>query len=235
LPGTEREILEIKDVMKNSVNRYLLEDRATESAFRRDASNYNIIHLAMHGIADTLDALNSRLVFRRSAEETEDGVLYAHELYDMDMRKLDLAVLSACETGMGKVQKGEGVMSIARGFAYAGCPSLVISLWKIDDLSASHIMGDFYRNLSSGQEIDVSLTNAKADYRRASNEFNSHPSYWAAFLSVGDIRPIRKDRIDLKFWGTTIAGILLLAFGILVLIRARAKTKGFDKGKPSIF
>jgi len=108
-------------------------------------------------------------------------------------------VLSACESGVGKQQAGEGVMSIARGFSYAGCPSLVISLWKIDDGTSAQVMKGFYNYLSDGAPLDISLARAKEDYIKSASEFNSHPFYWAAFLQVGDVREldIRKP----NWWG----------------------------------
>ena len=97
-------------------------------------------------------------------------------------------------------------MSIARGFAYAGCPSAVISLWKIDDHTSAQVMGDFYKHLSNGENIDRALAKAKADYLASVSEFNSHPAYWAAFLQVGDTRAIDVNRYDWK----TVAGILVI-------------------------
>ena len=103
--------------MKNDVNQYKLLSEATESFFKERVQDFDIVHLAVHGEGDTLNELNSRLIFRPETDTVEDGSLYAHELYDLKLDKLDLAVLSACESGVGKQQTGEGVMSIARGFA----------------------------------------------------------------------------------------------------------------------
>jgi CHAT domain-containing protein len=190
LPGTEKEILAIKDVMQNHVNQYKLKGEASESFFKKQVSDFDIVHLAVHGEGDTLNTLNSRLIFRSEADTVEDGSLYAHELYDLNLSKLDLAVLSACESGVGKQQTGEGLMSIARGFVYAGCPSLVISLWKINDRTTAQVMKSFYKYLSDGKQLDISLAQAKTDYIKEATEFNSHPFYWAAFLQVGDVREL---------------------------------------------
>lgn len=211
LPGTEKEIKSIKDVMKNDVNKYFLEGAASEATFKQQAQGFDIVHLAVHGEADTTSALNSRLIFRSELDTVEDGKLYAHELYELDLSKLDLAVLSSCESGIGKQQAGEGVMSIARGFAYAGCPSLVISLWKIDDKISAQVMGKFYEHLSQGEPIDQSLAKAKLDYLKNTMEFNSHPYYWAAFLPVGN-----PESLDVKkpnWWGW----VLGLAMMIVLL------------------
>jgi CHAT domain-containing protein len=211
LPGTELEIRAIQDVMRNHVNQYKLQSEASESFFKQQVSDFDIVHLAVHGEGDTLNALNSRLIFRSEKDTANDGSLYAHELYDLKLDKLDLAVLSACESGVGKQQTGEGVMSIARGFAYAGCPSLVISLWKIDDRTSAQVMKGFYKYLSEGEPLDVSLSKAKLDYITGTSEFKSHPFYWAAFLPVGDVR-----ELDVKkpnWWGW----VLGVGLAIIVL------------------
>ena len=218
LPGTEQEIMAIKEVMKNDVNKYFLESAASETMFKKQAADFDVVHLALHGVGDTLNAMESRLIFRLETDSLEDGQLFAHELYDLDLSKLDLVVLSACESGIGKQQKGEGLMSIARGFAYAGCPSLVISLWKIDDRTTAQVMKSFYSHLSNGEALDEALAKAKLDYLTNVNEHNSHPSYWAAFLQVGDARSL-----DIKKpnWVGWVWGVFILLLLTLVLGRGR--------------
>ena len=223
LPGTEKEILAIKEVMKNHVNKYELRGEASESFFKQQAHDFDIVHLAVHGEGDTLNALNSRLIFRTEQDSVEDGSLYAHELYDLNLSKLDLVVLSACESGVGKQQTGEGVMSIARGFAYAGCPSLVISLWKIDDRTSAQVMKGFYNYLSNGNQLDASLAKAKADYIKGASEFNSHPFYWAAFLQVGDVR-----ELDIKkpnWWGWVFGVMVGLIIMLLFFLSRKKKAR----------
>ncbi|MEK6780523.1 MAG: CHAT domain-containing tetratricopeptide repeat protein [Bacteroidota bacterium] len=223
LPGTEKEINSIRQVMKNNTNKYYLLGEASEAMFKKQVTDFDIVHLAMHGMADSSNVLESKLIFRTELDTIEDGSLYAHELYSLNLNKLDLAVLSACESGIGKQQAGEGVMSIARGFAYAGCPSLIISLWKIDDRTSAQVMGDFYRHLSYGEEINKALTNAKTDYIAGASEFNSHPAYWAAFLQVGDTRAIDMKGPNFTFW--LIALIILIA-GLAIAIRIFRKKTG---------
>ncbi len=187
LPGTELEIESIRKVMDDRKNEYYLAGDASESTFKRNAPKFNILHLAVHGESDTLNGVKSRLIFRSEKDSVEDGNLYAYELYDMNLDNVELVVLSACESGLGKQQKGEGLLSIARGFAYAGCPSQVISLWKISDRVTSGIMAGFYSHLSVDDPVDVSLQKAKLEYLNEAGEFKSHPNYWAAFLPVGDV------------------------------------------------
>jgi CHAT domain-containing protein len=191
LPGARMEITLIRDIMVNEDNRYLLQDDASERAFKTQAEHYNLLHLAVHGVADTVNAMESYLVFR-TAGDSEDGKLFARELYSLDLRHADLAVLSACESGVGRVQAGEGIMSIARGFAYAGCPSLVVSLWKVSDRTSPVLMTDFYSAIANGAMIDAALADAKRSYLSRTNMFNAHPSFWAAFLAVGETAPVVK-------------------------------------------
>jgi CHAT domain-containing protein len=189
LPGTLEEISTIEKIMGGRGNTYLLDNDASERSFKSKAGQYNILHLAVHGVADTVNAMNSKLVFRTGGKG-EDGELFAYELYGLNLDNMDLAVLSACESGTGKDQPGEGIMSMARGFAYAQCPSLVMSLWKINDRTSANVMGRFYNNLKDGHDIDESLAQAKRDYLQASKTFQSHPSYWAAFISMGETKGI---------------------------------------------
>jgi CHAT domain-containing protein len=216
LPGTEREINAIRDVMKNHVNKYRLGSEASEDFFKREVKNFDILHLAIHGVGDTTNALNSRLVFRNDSDSVEDGDLYAHELYDLDLTNLDLAVLSACETGVGKQQSHEGVMSIARGFAYAGSPSIVISLWKIDDKTTSQIMKGFYQYLSSGELVDDALAKAKKDYLKEVGEFNSHPFFWASFMQVGNSQRLDTQKPN---WWSWVLGFAFLTGAIYLSIK----------------
>lgn len=220
LPGTEKEVLAIRDVMKNGRNEYLLEGAASENSFKKHAGEFDIVHLAIHGKADTLNSLNSKLIFRTEADTVEDGNLYAHELYDLNLKNLDLAVLSACESGVGKQQMGEGVMSIARGFSYAGCPSLVISLWKIDDRTSAEVMSRFYRYTSTGSDLDEALALAKVNYLTSASEFTSHPYYWSAFLQVGDTRAIEKRRLQFAWLALPIGTLI---FVIIYFMRRSRK------------
>ena len=221
LPGTEKEVLAIRQVMKNGQNEYLLEGAASERSFKKHAGEFDIVHLAVHGKADTLNSLNSRLIFRTEADTVEDGSLYAHELYDMNLQNLDLAVLSACESGVGKQQAGEGVMSIARGFSYAGCPSLIISLWKIDDGTSAEVMSSFYQYTSEGKDLDEALALAKNNYLTRASEFTSHPYYWSAFLDVGDTRAIKNTNFN-GVWTILIIIILIVLFISIQKLQGRS-------------
>jgi len=184
LPVARKQVKSIANLFKG---KSYLANTATKSAFLKDNNAYNILHFAMHGkVNDTLP-LNSHLVFTKTDSLNK---LYAADLYNTKLQT-DLAVLGACNTGTGKVQKGEGVMSLSRAFTYAGCPSLVMSLWSIPDVSSAKVLDGFFANLKDGLTKDVALQKAKLDFLQTSEK--SHPLYWAGLVAVGNL-----DALDFK-------------------------------------
>lgn len=190
--------------------KYFLANEATETRFKNEAQNYRIIHLAMHAFADDENPMNSKLVFTNQNDTTDDGYLHAFELYNMQLNA-EMVVLSACNTGYGKLAKGEGIMSVARAFAYAGVPSIVMSHWKVDDEATSKLMQYFYENLSEGQTKGEALRHAKLNYLANADPTMAHPFYWAAFVSVGDNSPVIQKR---NYWLTS---VVLISIGLLAL------------------
>ena len=170
---------------------YYEDVEATEALFKEKATNYSLIHLALHGQADVADRYNSNLIFKDDSTSTEDGALHAYELYNLDLSNTEMAVLSACETGLGMQTEGEGIFSIARGFAFAGCPSIFMSLWKVSDKTTATIMEQFYQNLANGMQKDKALQQAKLAYIQNSDDTGSHPANWAAFIALGNNKPIQ--------------------------------------------
>ncbi len=161
---------------------------ATESSFKSAVDNYKVIHLAMHTFVDDEDPMNSRLVFSLQ-DTTNDGFLHMFELYNMNL-DAELAVLSACQTGYGKLVAGDGVMSLARGFAYAGVPSTIMSHWKVDDESTSKIMTYFYESLKEGKRKSEALRSAKLRFLNTTDPQHTHPFYWGAFIQIGNDEPV---------------------------------------------
>lgn len=184
LPYSAFELRAIKQVMPGN-NRFYYDTTATELNFKTSAHDFRILHLAVHGYADTENENNSRLEFKAGDDTIEDHNLYISELYGMDLSNTQLAVLSACETGVGKEFRGEGVFSMARGFFYAGCPSVVMSLWRISDEYSAMIMENFYRYLIKGKNSSEALRLAKLDYIKKQDEYKAHPADWAAFVMLG--------------------------------------------------
>ena len=187
---------------------------ATEENFKSAFNNFSIIHLAMHAELDDKNPMFSNLYFTDSENSKEDGKLNTYELFNMRANP-KLVVLSACNTGYGKLKKGEGVMSIARGFVYAGCPSLVITLWSLNDESGSILMNDFYTNLSFGQSKDIALQKAKLDYLKSAKPLKLHPYYWAGYVNVGNTKPVIQKTRNKKYL-SFIPIIILLLLPIIV-------------------
>ena len=112
--------------------------------------------------------------------------LFISELYNESL-DADLAVLSACDTGSGFYENGEGVISLSRAFSYAGVPSTVVSLWKVDDEATAKIMMYFYEHLKLGETKDEALKNAKLDYlKHTDDDLLKHPYYWSGFVLSGN-------------------------------------------------
>ena len=124
---------------------------------------------------------------------TEEEKLFISELYSLSLNA-DLAVLSACNTGVGNLKKGEGLINVSKAFTYAGVPSTITSLWKVPDKETSQIMVSFYEYLKSGEPKNKALQLAKLDYlNRVEDPFLKHPFYWAGFVISGDISPIKTE------------------------------------------
>ncbi|WP_319228603.1 CHAT domain-containing tetratricopeptide repeat protein [Draconibacterium orientale] len=210
LPGVQKEV----DEIAKSVNTTIFRSKdASEQNFREKSGNFDILHLAMHAyINDSLPAY-SRLAFSQIADSTtldNDGWLNTADIYNLDLNA-SMTVLSACNTGVGKLQKGEGLMSLARGFLYAGCPSVVMSLWEVEDAAGTKIMTSFYKYLKAGKTKDEALRLAKLKYLEESNSRLSHPHYWMSFKCIGDNSPVYTS-YDLYFFAILI--LLIIAFSI---------------------
>jgi len=184
---------------------------ATEKTFKNEAENYSVLHLAMHAIIDNENPDYSGLAFSTKNDKTEDGFLHIYELYNLDIRA-ELAVLSACNTGSGKIQKGEGVMSLARAFFYAGCPSVVLSLWAVDDNASAVIMKNFYKYLKKGLPKNKALQQAKLDFIQQAKCNHAHPYYWAPFIQAGNTDSI----LFISHSGINITVIICIAILILL-------------------
>lgn len=185
LPGSGRELKNIAEALPG---KFFVGKEATEQNFKKYAAYYRILHLAIHANAKIENQMESRLIFKPDKTGKEDGFLYPYELHELNL-KARLVVLSACETGTGRLNTGEGVYSMARGFAYAGCPASVMSLWKVDDNITADLMSIFYQGLSTGLRIDDALHQAQIKYLQVEDEFAAHPRFWATFVPIGDMSP----------------------------------------------
>ena len=156
----------------------------------------------------------SKLVFYQDKDTIEDGMLNAYELFGMDLNA-GLAVLSACNTGTGKLMKGEGMMNLARGFIYAGVPGIVMTMWSVDDQSSAEIVESFYKYLDKGLSKDEALRQAKLDLLAQGDPLKSYPYYWAAYVTIGDYSPMKFVK---PIWMTVYFSMLgLLSFAMILI------------------
>jgi CHAT domain-containing protein len=184
LPQTREEVEEIgKIVGPNAV--ILLAKDATETAFKKEPlDQFRVLHLAVHGFADTQYPERSALVLGTDPKSGDDGLLQVREIIRLHLNA-DLTTLSACDTGVGKLQGQEGISNLVEAFLVAGSKSVVASLWSADDTSASALMERFYQRLAKGESASSALRNAKLDMLAKYGDQLS-PFYWAGFITVGE-------------------------------------------------
>jgi len=184
LPRTRDEIIEIgKIVGRDGV--VLLGKDATETALKSEPlEQFRVVHLAVHGFADTQFPERSALVLGVDPKSADDGLLQVREIIRLRL-DADLTVLSACDTGVGKLQGQEGVTNLVEAFLVAGSRSVVASLWSADDTYASALMENFYQRLAKGEATSLALQGAKLDML-AKYGTEVSPFYWAGFVTVGD-------------------------------------------------
>jgi CHAT domain-containing protein len=184
LPQTREEVEQIgKIVGPNAV--MLLGKDATETAFKKEPlDQFRVLHLAVHGFADTQYPERSALVLGTDPKSGDDGLLQVREIIRLRLNA-ELTTLSACDTGVGKLQGQEGISNLVEAFLVAGSKSVVASLWNADDTSASALMERFYQRLAQGENTSSALRNAKLDLLAKYGDQLS-PFYWAAFITVGE-------------------------------------------------
>lgn len=187
LPAAQQEVKVLQEQFQGFFG---FNELASEKNFKEKAPDYAVIHLAMHGILDNKSPILSSLAFTEDGDSLENNFLQAFEISKINLNA-DLVVLSACETGYGKFETGNGIASLARAFMYAGVPALVVSLWQVNDHSTSFIMQHFYKNLANGLTKDDALRQAKLDYMSTAKGIAAHPAFWSPFIQIGDNSSIK--------------------------------------------
>src|SRR3990172_8266822 len=213
LEFAELEAQEVKAAYPEST--VYLRKEATEEKSKSLSPNHDILHFAAHAELNENDPLASAVLLAKN--DKEDGRLEVREIFGMDL-KANLVVLSGCETGLGKLSTGDELVGLTRAFIYAGTPSVVASLWKVDDSSTAHLMSSFYRNLKTMTKVEA-LRQAQLQLIRGQGRSDllarrgvggigklgevpdskplsphsisvstSHPYFWAPFILVGDGR-----------------------------------------------
>jgi CHAT domain-containing protein len=159
----------------------MLSSAKTDSQVFASLNSARIFHFSGHAIVEKNGAY--------LAMGNEAGQEYKLTMEELSLlaNGPDLVVLSACETGLGKLETGEGIRSLGRSFAEAGAEAVLFTLWSVNDLSSAEIMILFYRHLLSGNDVDEALRNAKLEYLSTSGEVMQHPYYWAGFVATGEM------------------------------------------------
>lgn len=212
LPFAASEVQTVSELLNGTA---VIGKDASEGHFKRVAGSYNYLHVASHSLVDNQRPLFSKLVFARNEKDSlNDGLLHAYELYGMKLNS-ELVALSACNTGVGQYRSGEGVISLARGFIFAGASSVLMSLWEVADQSTSEIITSFYREIDKGRTKAEALRNAKLSYLSAADEITANPYYWAGFTHLGS-----DEETSSNYWVILIGGMLLV---IVVISRRRSQ------------
>jgi CHAT domain-containing protein/Tfp pilus assembly protein PilF len=195
LPAAQRQAEELGRLYGQQRSKVYVGADATEERVKAESSNYNVLHLAAHGALDNRSPMYSHIVLAQTGEKgKEDGLLEAWELMKLDL-KADLTVLSACETARGHVAGGEGVIGLSWALFVAGCPTTVVSQWKVNDQSTADLMVEFHRQIKTHSVPQNAGLNSRALAAQAlrqaalkllGNGRYQHPYYWAGFIVVGD-------------------------------------------------
>ncbi|MDY8137837.1 CHAT domain-containing tetratricopeptide repeat protein [Aquimarina sp. 2201CG5-10] len=190
----------------------LIKEKATKENFIKEARNYKILHLATH--ADASDSIAPWIAF------------HDEKLTDLELNVIpneaELVVLSACNTSLGEVRRGEGVLSLARGFFKSGANTVVPSLWNTNDKATATITGDFYKNLSEGKTKSEALHLAKLNYLHSNEGAEASPHYWAPLVLIGDTSTLIPESNGYWIW---------LLIGVIVLIIVMFSYRSFKTSK----
>lgn len=199
--------------------RSLTGSEATKQAFLTLAPESGILHFGTHAQLKDEAPMLSYFALTPQPETGDAGYLYAYELYNLPLQA-QLTVLTACQTGLGTYLPGQGVLSLAHAFQYAGCPSVIYSLWSIDDQQSNQLMTSFYRHLDDGISFAPALREAKLDYLEQHSGALAAPYYWGGLVLMGDNTQAAASQWSaVPYWWM----LLLVGLGLLVLIFWRKK------------
>jgi CHAT domain-containing protein/tetratricopeptide (TPR) repeat protein len=214
-----QEIDKISALFKPGRRDTLLRDRASEENFKhQNLADYRIIHFATHAFIDDKKPARSAIVLSLDQDPKEDGFLQMREVFNLKL-KADLVVLSACQTGLGQLIRGEGIEGLSRAFFYAGASSVLLSLWAVNDQASYQLLERFYIHLRSANPVMDSLRQAKLEM--IDSGVLAHPYYWAGFVVAGNADTIIFHR-SLNKW-TLVTLSLCAGLAILLLVIKREK------------
>jgi CHAT domain-containing protein len=229
-PFTQELVARMKEFLGG--NTYT-ETQSTLQNFVGLAGNNRILHIGTHAESNNISPDFSKLIFSKSGDATrleDTNELYAFDIYNLDLRS-QMAVLTACETGKSTIAPGEGMLSLAHAFTYAGSESLLVGLWKIDEKASSQITEVFYQKLAEGLDKATALRAAKLQYLAQASGRALSPEFWAGIILIGDASPIPLDT-NMPWWKYTLLALAILALtGLLwwyrYLSRSRERVSSF--------
>jgi CHAT domain-containing protein len=198
------------------------DQQAVKKEFIKNLNHYPVIHLATHAITDLDNPSASYIAFFPATGFRSEDFLFLDEIYSLRLDSCLMIVISACETGRGELVKNEGVMSFARAFLYAGCPSTMNTLWKADDRSTSEIFKLFYKYLEEGYSKSRALQKAKLDFIR-NNPVNRDPSFWSHIILTGDPGGLYKKKQP-WIWAVFAIGFCTILFFLIRKRRGKKST-----------
>ncbi|MFD2933309.1 CHAT domain-containing protein [Spirosoma flavum] len=199
LPNSDKALLSIAGRFASPT--LLLHGAATRKAFLAEAATARTIHLFTHAAADNTD--------REPTLYFADSTLQLSDLSDNAFPNAQLVVLAACKTGIGANQRGEGVFSLARGFAALGVPSVLTTLWSVQNEATYQLTNLFYTYLDQGLPKDIALQRAKQDWLKTAEGVNQLPNYWAGLIVVGSADPL--PRLNFVLWGSILFVLTIIA------------------------
>jgi len=186
--------IEVENV-QNIINGDIILDKIINKAdLLNKLSEYDIIHIATHTQIDNKNSLLTRfLISDKPGSTDESNSIFISDIYPLRLNA-KMAVLSSCNTGTGELLEGEGIISLARAFKFAGCPAIIMSLWEIDDISSAEIMKNFYSELKNGKQKDEALREAKLAYLKNSNSKSAAPVFWAGTVPIGNLEKLNFEK-----------------------------------------
>ncbi len=215
---------EIECILQLCKGKALKSVEASKENFIKMASNYKAIHFATHGVANEKTGAYSYIAFTLDENtQGDENILFGIDIYNLNLNA-DMVVLSACETAAGELKRGEGVISTARAFSYAGARSLITTLWKVSDAKATEFMNGLYTQLQKKKPKDRALREATQAYLQANNDHLAHPFFWASFINIGSAEPVDLARPFAWWWALALLAAGVVGLGAWLLHRRKKNT-----------
>jgi CHAT domain-containing protein len=214
LIGADKSLLNIEPYFSSAS--LFTHTKATKRKFLENLSRFDVVHLYSHAQADSTTL--------QPIMYLNDSILDVSELQTLGQLQTKLIILLACNTGIGKNVRGEGVLSLARGFAAAGIPATITTLWQIDNQSTYTLSELFFKHLQKGLATDEALQQAKLEFLRTQDVQYTLPYYWGGSVLVGKSHVLRDEPFNARIWFSLLAGLVTLSVLIVLLKRKKFKS-----------